>query len=66
MKTVRALGLLLELLLLAVGLTTGGPVSDDVRTVALLIALIVGGLVVFCAVVLLVGLLAQRTPPFDI
>jgi hypothetical protein len=66
MKTARALGLLFEIVLLAIGLTTGGPIDEQLRSIALLVAFIVGGLVIFAVVVLMLGIVAQRTPPFDI
>jgi hypothetical protein len=60
----KLVGFLLDLALLAASLATGGPVGDGIRAVALVAVVMVGGLVVFCAVVLTVGVLAQREPPF--
>jgi hypothetical protein len=66
MHTARRLSLLLDLALLAASLVTGGPVADGIRTIAVLMAAIVGGLVVFCAVVLTIAVVQQRTPPYRI
>jgi len=64
MKAVRAFGLLLELVLLGIGLTTGGAIDEQIRSVALLVAFIVGGLVIIAGFCLALGLLAQREPPY--
>jgi len=64
MKGWRLFGLLLDLAMLAASLVTGGPVADGIRAVAVVVAAVVGGLVVFCAVVLTVGVVAQRQPPY--
>jgi hypothetical protein len=42
----------------------GGPVADGVRIVGLVVVAMVGGLVVFVAVVCAAGVLAQRQPPY--
>jgi hypothetical protein len=59
-------GFLLDLALLAASLATGGPVGDGIRAVAVIVAAVVGGLVVFCAVVLTLGVVAQREPPYRV
>ena len=56
----RRLNLLIDLLLLAVSLGN----AVELRAVVLVVAGAVGALVIFCAVVLTVGLWAQRTPPY--
>jgi hypothetical protein len=66
MKTAKRLGLLLDFVLLAASLTTGGSVATQVRTLAVLVAAVVGGLVIFCAVVLTIGVCEQRKPPYPI
>jgi hypothetical protein len=65
MRTARALGFLLELVMLAAGLATGGPVADGIRAIAVVVAAVVGALVIFCAVVLTVAVCGQRQPPYD-
>lgn len=66
MNTAKRFGLLLDLVLLAASLTTGGPVAAQVRTLAVLVAAVVGGLVIICAVILAIGVLDQRKPPYPI
>jgi hypothetical protein len=64
-KGMRRAGLLVDLALLAASLVTTGPVGAGVRAVAVLVAAMVGGLVVFCAVVLTVGVVTSvRQPPY--
>jgi F0F1-type ATP synthase membrane subunit c/vacuolar-type H+-ATPase subunit K len=69
-KGLRALGLVFELAMLAAGILTAiaqdGPVADGLRTLALVVAGMVGAVVVFVAVVFAIGLLDQlRQPPLD-
>ena len=64
MRGLRGLGLLLDLVLLAASLATGGPIGDGIRAVAVIVAATVGGLLIFCAVVLALGVIAQRQPPY--
>jgi hypothetical protein len=64
MKAARRFGFLLELVMLAAGLATGGPVADGIRAIGVIVAGVVGALVIFCAVVVTVGLVAQREPPY--
>jgi hypothetical protein len=45
-------------------LATGGPIGDGIRAVAVIVAATVGGLLIFCAVVLALGVIAQRQPPY--
>jgi hypothetical protein len=66
MNTAKRLGLLLDLLLLAASLTTGGPVAEQVRILAILVAAVLGGLVIVCAVILAIAVLDQRKPPYPI
>lgn len=66
MNTAKRLGLLLDLLLLAASLSTGGQVAEQVRTLAILVGTALGGLVIFCAVVLAIAVLDQRKPPYPI
>jgi hypothetical protein len=65
MKGWRLFGLLLDLAMLAASLATGGPVAAGVRVVAVIVAATVGGLVIFAAVVLILGVLAQRERPYE-
>jgi hypothetical protein len=58
--------LLLELAMLAASLGTGRPVADGVRVIGLIVVGVVGALVVFVAVVLTVGVLGQRQPPYPL
>jgi hypothetical protein len=62
----KAAGFLLDLTLLAASLVTDGPVSDGVRTVALVVVVMVGGAVVFLVVCLAVAVLQQRQPPYEL
>jgi len=64
MKPAKSLSLLLDLLLLAASIVTGGNVGNGIRSLVVLVVAIVGGLVVFCAVVLTVGLWSQSAPPY--
>jgi hypothetical protein len=66
MKTTRALSLLLDLLLLAASLVTTGPINRGLLTVAVLVAAVCGGLVLFVAVVFTVAVVQQRQPPYRI
>jgi CHASE2 domain-containing sensor protein len=66
MNTAKRFGLLLDLLLLAASLTTGGPVAEQVRILAILVAAVLGGLVIVCAVILAIAVLDQRKPPYPI
>ena len=66
MKTARALSLLLDLVLLAASLVTGGNVGNGIRTIAVLVAAVVGGLVIFVAAVLTMAVVQQRQPPYRI
>jgi hypothetical protein len=66
MKAARRLGFLVELVMLAASLTTGGGnVADGIRAIAVVVAAVVGALVIFCAVVLTVAVCGQRQPPYD-
>jgi hypothetical protein len=64
MKTAKRIGLLLDFLLLAANLVGGGPIGEQIRIIALVVASVVGALAVFCAVVLTVGIVGQRQPPY--
>jgi hypothetical protein len=64
MKTAKRIGLLLDLLLLAANLVGGGPIGEQIRIIALVVASVVGTLAVFCALVLTVGIAGQRQPPY--
>jgi hypothetical protein len=64
MKTAKLLGLLLDLLLLAASLAGGGPIAAQLRVLTLVVASVIGVLAVFCAVVLTVGIVGQRQPPY--
>jgi hypothetical protein len=64
MKVAKALGLLLDLLILGASLATGGNVGDGIRAIGAVVAAIIGALVIFCAVCLTLGILAQREPPY--
>jgi hypothetical protein len=63
-RRLRRWSLLLELAMLAASLGAGGPVSDGVRVVGLVVVAMLGGLVVFVAAVFAVGVLARRQPPY--
>ena len=65
MKGWRLAGFLLDLVMLAASLATDGPVAAGVRVVAVIVAATVGGLVIFAAVVLILGVLAQRERPYE-
>jgi hypothetical protein len=62
----RPISLLLDLVLLALSLATGGPVAESARTIATVLAAMVAVLVIFCGVVLVIGLLEQRRPPYEV
>jgi hypothetical protein len=64
MKTAKRMGLLLDLLLLAANLAGGGQVGAQLRILTLVVASVVGALAVFCAVVITVGIVGQRQPPY--
>jgi hypothetical protein len=64
MKTAKRLGLLLDLVLLAASITTGGPIVPQVQAIAVIVAAAIGGLAIFCAVVLTVAVVQQKQPPF--
>jgi hypothetical protein len=66
MKPTKRISLLLELLMLAASLTTGGRVGDGIQAIAVLVAAVVGGLAILTAVVLTIGVVAQRQPPYPI
>jgi hypothetical protein len=65
-RRLRQWSLLLDLAMLAASLGAGGPVADGVRAIALIVVAMLGGLVVFVAAVLAVGVLAQRQPPYPL
>lgn len=44
----------------------GGPVADGIRVIGLIVAGVVGALVIFCAVVLTLGVVEQRRPPYPV
>ena len=60
MKTLKRLSLLLDLLLLAASLTTGGPIGTQVKMIALVVIAAIGAMAVFCGVVLTIGVLQQK------
>jgi hypothetical protein len=64
MKTARAFGFLVELVMLAASLSTGGNVGEAIQGIAVVVAAVVGALVVFCAVMLAVAVCGQRQPPY--
>jgi hypothetical protein len=66
MNTAKRFSLLVDLVLLAASFAQGGPVAEQVRTIGVLVAAVVGALAVFCAVVLAIGVCAQRKPPYPI
>jgi hypothetical protein len=64
-KRASRFGLLLELALFAASFTTGRPVAEGIRMIGVFVAAVLGALVIFCAVVLTVGVVAQRQPPYE-
>jgi hypothetical protein len=62
MMNLRRFGLLLDLILLAASLDDG----SAQRTIASVFVAMVAILVIFCAVVVAIGLAAQRKPPYPI
>jgi hypothetical protein len=64
MRAFRLLGLVLDVLLLAASVVTGGPGAAGVRVVAVVVAAMVGAVVVFVVVVFVVALVDQRRPPY--
>ena len=66
MKAPKRLGLLLDLILLAASVATGGPVGPQLQAVALVVAIAIGALVLFCAVVLTIAVVQQRQPPYEL
>jgi hypothetical protein len=61
----RRLALVLfELVMLAASVVTGGPLPS-VRAVAVVLAAMLVVLIVFCTVVLTLGMAAQRQPPYE-
>ena len=64
MKSVKSLGILLDLILLSASLATGGNVREGIQRVVLLVAMIVAGFIVVCAVILTVALVDSRKPPY--
>ena len=66
MNAAKRFSLLVDLVLLAASIATGGPVAEQVRVIGVLVVAVVGGLAVFCAVVLTIGVCAQRKPPYPI
>jgi hypothetical protein len=64
MNTVRAFGFLVKLVMLAASLVTAGPIDETIRALAVFVAVVVSGVVLFCAVVLAVALRGQRRPPY--
>jgi hypothetical protein len=65
-RRLRYWSLLLDLAMLAASFGAGGPVAEGVRAVGLVVVAMLGGLVVFVAAVLAVGVLAQRQPPYPL
>jgi hypothetical protein len=61
----KAVGLLLDLLLLAVSLPTGGKLGDALRVVALVIAGVAVALAFFLLILLAILLIDQRRPPYE-
>jgi hypothetical protein len=55
----------LDLLLLVAGVVTGGPVAEGVRAILVVVAVVLGGLLVFVAGVFTVALIDQRKPPYE-
>jgi hypothetical protein len=64
MSRLKAVGLLLDLLLLAVSLTTGGNVGNNLRIVGLVIAGVAVALATSLSVLVAILLLDQRKPPY--
>jgi len=62
----RALGVVLELAMLAASLRGAGPLAESVRTAAVVVVAALGALVVFVAAVFAVAILDQRKPPYPI
>jgi hypothetical protein len=65
MKALKRLGLLLELALLGTSITTGGPIGDQVKMIAVVVMAAIGAMAVFCGVVLTIAVIQQRQPPYE-
>jgi hypothetical protein len=63
MKAAKALGLLLDLLLLAASLGSG-QVSVTAQALVIVVLAAVAVVTLFCAVVLCIGLYAQKAEPY--
>ena len=66
MNTAKRLSIMLDLLLLATSLAGGGQVGEQVRDLAIAVAAVLGSLVIVCALILTIGVLDQRKPPYSI
>ena len=66
MNTAKRLSLLLDFLLFAASITTGGPVAEQVRIIAIVVVASLGAAAIFCAVVLCIAVVQQRQPPYPI
>jgi hypothetical protein len=64
MKPIKAVGLLIDLLLLVASFSTGGRLADNIRIIALVVAGVAVALALFLCVLLAVLLLDQRQPPY--
>lgn len=65
MNRLKAVGLLLDLLLLAANLSTGGNLRDAIRVIALVIAGVAVALAFFLLILLAILLADQRKPPYE-
>jgi hypothetical protein len=66
MNKIKPFGLLLDLLLLAASFAGTGPGAEQIRELAIAVAAVLGVLVIVCAVILTIGVLDQRKPPYSI
>jgi hypothetical protein len=66
MKPAKRLSLFLDLLMLAASFAGTGPGAEQVRELAIAVAAVLGVLAIVCAVILAIGVLDQRKPPYSI
>jgi hypothetical protein len=65
MKALKRLGLALDLALLAASLTTGGPIADQVKMIAIVVISAIGAMAVFTCTVLAIAAIQSRQPPYE-
>jgi hypothetical protein len=65
MRATKVVGLVIDLLLLAISLPTGGKLGDALRVLALVIAGVAVALALFLLILLTVVLVDQRRPPYE-